>query len=538
MTEPNSRTPSASAVSRRSMLKLAAAGTLANAMNIESVFAQTKHEDVPKWEIFETTLHGPSEGNPFREVHLTAVFTLGNRAVSVEGFYDGGDSYKLRFMPDAEGEWSYQTTSSSELLNAKRGSFRSVSTPSGVHGPVSVRNTRHFAYADGTPFFPFGTTCYAWIHQSAALQQETLSSLKEAPFNKLRMCIFPKSYEYNHNEPDLYPFVRDEAGKSDFDRPNPAFFYHLEERINNLKDLNIEADLILFHPYDRWGYATMSSDQDDRYLRYVLARLSAHRNVWWSMANEFDLMKQKTVQDFDRLFHIVEQYDPASHLRSVHYSHTMYDYSRPWITHASLQTSQFEAGTEYLQTWKKPVVFDEVMYEGNLNRRWGNISGEEMAHRFWRGMMAGGYVTHGETLLSPTDAMEENNTPTLWWSHGGKLNGTSPKRIGFLRKLVEESVPDKHPKFTRTGLDAAESAYYLNISAVGLDGKSAAYILYYFDFHQPIWYEFPLPEGNFSAEIIDPWAMTVHSVPGSFRSKTKLRLAGIPYQAVRFRRLS
>jgi hypothetical protein len=152
--------------------------------------------------------------------------------------------------------------------------------------------------------------------------------------------------------------------------------------------------------------------------------------------------------------------------------------------------------------------------------------------------MAGGYVTHGETLLKPNDAMEENSTPTLWWSHGGKLNGTSPERIAFLRKLVEESVPAAHPKFARSGMDPTESPYYLNISAVGLDGKSADYILYYFDFHQPIWYEFPLPEGIFSAEMIDPWAMTVHAAPGSFRGKTKLTLAGIPYQAVRFRRLS
>ncbi len=41
-------------------------------------------------------------------------------------------------------------------------------------------------------------------------------------------------------------------------RPNPAFFAHLEQRIADLRALNIEADLILFHPYDRWGYATMS----------------------------------------------------------------------------------------------------------------------------------------------------------------------------------------------------------------------------------------------------------------------------------------
>ncbi|MCZ2151499.1 MAG: hypothetical protein LC126_27470 [Bryobacterales bacterium] len=35
-----------------------------------------------------------------------------------------------------------------------------------------------------------------------------------APFNKMRMCIFPKSYAFNENEPVYYPFERD-AGKSD-----------------------------------------------------------------------------------------------------------------------------------------------------------------------------------------------------------------------------------------------------------------------------------------------------------------------------------
>jgi len=517
------------------MLKLASAGTLTGMMVNDQAITQ-QHDAVPRWEIFEIILKGPSEGNLFREVRLSAVFSQGHRSIEVEGFYDGDGSYRVRFMPDTEGEWSYETTSSAPALNGKSGRFHCIAPTDKVHGPVAVRNTRHFAYADGTAYFPFGTTCYAWTHQSAALQQETLATLKTAPFNKLRMCVFPKSYEYNHNEPELYPFERNAAGKSDFDRLNPAFFRHLEERIKDLRELGIEADLILFHPYDRWGYATMSAEQDDRYLRYVLARLSSHRNIWWSMANEFDLMKAKTVQDFDRLFHIVERYDPYSHLRSIHYSKVMYDYSHPWVTHASLQTSQFDAGAEYLRSWQKPVVFDEVMYEGNLNRRWGNISGEEMARRFWLGILAGGYVTHGETLLKTSEAMDENVTPTLWWAHGGKLNGSSPERIGFLRRLVEESVPTDNPHFARAGLDANDSPYYLNVSAGGPDSKSIQYILYYLDFHQPIWYEFPLPEGTFTAEIIDPWAMTIKTLPGSFRGKTRLHLAGTPFQAVRFRR--
>ena len=39
-----------------------------------------------------------------------------------------------------------------------------------------------------------------------AVQEQTLETLKKAPFNKIRMCVFPKDYAYNENEPTL-PFL-------------------------------------------------------------------------------------------------------------------------------------------------------------------------------------------------------------------------------------------------------------------------------------------------------------------------------------------
>ena len=161
-----------------------------------------------------------------------------------------------------------------------------------------------------------------------------------------------------------------------------------------------------------------------------------------------------------------------------------------------------------------------------------------MARRFWLGVMAGCYVTHGETYLDADAAMDEATTPVLWWSHGGTLKGTSVARIGFLRKLVEATALHGGE---RTGLEAAAAPYYLNASsvAVSADGNSFATqdILYYMDFHQPIYYEFPLPEGSYSAEMLDPWGMTLTAVPGKFAGKTKLRLAGRAFQGVRFRRV-
>ncbi len=521
-------------VSRRNLLKLASATATAAALPRlrGEQLTGLRHGPVPLWECFEVALNGPSEGNPFVDVDLAATFTLDHREVRVRGFYDGDGTYRIRFMPDREGIWRYRTASNRRALDGQSGEFEATAARKGEHGPVGVCDTFHFAHADGTPFFPFGTTCYAWIHQSESLQEQTLATLKTAPFNKLRMLLFPKHYEYNHNEPPFYPFVRDADGKNDLTRFNPAFFAHLERRIADLRGLGIQADLILFHPYDRWGYATMPPEEDDRYLRYVLARLSAYSNIWWSLANEYDLMKSKTVQDFDRFFRIVEQDDPYGHLRSVHYSHTMYDYSRPWVTHASLQMYDFAAASGFRAAWRKPVCYDEVQYEGNLNSRWGNLSGDEMARRFWLGVINGCYVTHGETYLTNAAGFDVNATPTLWWSHGGTLHGSSPRQIAFLRGLLEEAMRPG----TRVGLQPAADAYYLNASAVSATTGQVQTLMYYFDYHQPIWYEFPLPEGTFTAEWIDPQEGTSKLLEGRFTGKAKLELSARPLQAVRFRR--
>jgi len=132
---------------------------------------------------------------------------------------------------------------------------------------------------------------------------------------KVRFCFFPKSCRYgNDTEPWSYPFVRS-GDQNDLSRPNYEFFRNFDRRVRQLRDMGIQADVILFHPYDKWGYAKMGRENDDRYLRYLIARLSAYRNVWWSMANEYDLMikkEEKTLADFDRFFQICRDEDPIS----------------------------------------------------------------------------------------------------------------------------------------------------------------------------------------------------------------------------------
>lgn len=451
---------------------------------------------VAKWGVFETSFAGPSTGNPFAEVTLDALFRQHGRTVRVPGFYDGDGVYKLRFMPDNPGAWSFVTRSNVAELDGQAGDLTVSEALPGVHGPVQVANTFHFAYADGTPYLPFGTTSYAWTHQPLSEQEKTLKTLANTRFNKMRMCVFPKDYPYNTN-PALFDVYEARAdGTLDFDRPNPEAFRHLEKQIAALADLGIEADVIIFHPYDRWGYMDMSEAQDYAYVAYLTARLSAYRNVWWSLANEYDfLLNTKPMHQWERYFHIIEENDPYGHLRSIHNGDPTanYDHRKPWVTHVCIQHWDVKRTLEWRKTYGKPIVNDEPEYEGDIVQTWGNLSAEELVHRYWITLMRGGYIGHGETYSHPEDL--------LWWAKGGELRGEAWKRIGFLRDLLEED-------FSK-GFEPLEKWLRFPDRISGARDGEVTYI--YFGEHKPIIWAVGLPkdDGNYQVDLIDTWNMTV-----------------------------
>ena len=225
----------------------------------------------------------------------------------------------------------------------------------------------HFAFEDGTAFIPFGTTVYALAHQEDALVEETLESLRSAPFNKVRMCVFPKHYDYNHNEPPCYAFEKGIDGAWNVNRPCIAFWQRFEKILDRIYDMEIQVDLILFHPYDRWGFADLSQRDNLIFLDYLLRRLAANPGCWWSLANEYDLCDEhKSLADWEEIEAYVANSDPYGHLLSNHNCFCFWDATRPNITHASLQTKGLTELPRWIAKYQKPVVIDECCYEGNL----------------------------------------------------------------------------------------------------------------------------------------------------------------------------
>lgn len=499
-----------------------------------------------QYECYELRLNGP-EPDDFVRVDVQGSFEMNGKEITVKGFYAGDSTYIVRYLPMESGVCRYRITGVVET----EGEITCEPAADGIHGMVRARDM-HFQYEDGTYFYPFGTTVYALMHQEDVLVEETMESLKAAPFNKVRFCVFPKHYDFNHNEPPVYAFEKKEDGSGwDVTRPCFAFWERLEKVLVQMGKIGIQADLILFHPYDRWGFAAMPQEDNLIYLDYLMRRLAAFPNVWWSLANEYDLCGAKSVKDWEEIEEYVAEQDAYHHLLSCHNCFKNWDFTRPNVTHASIQSKVLNKVSEWRRQYNKPVVIDECCYEGNIQHIWGSISGKEMTNRFWRVVTMGGYCTHGETFLDPDHEI-------LWWSRGGRLKGESSARIAFLRKIVEELPGPLEPAeswimkilhmsseekkrqmeqadhFVKAMLQMGEELADFTSSEFVYQGHCGedAYLTFY-DLRTCAEDVLELPESRrYRVELIDTWNITRTVLLENASGRTKLSLPGREGMAV------
>lgn len=101
--------------------------------------------------------------------------------------------------------------------------------------------------------------------------------------------------------------------------------------------------------------------------------------------------------------------------------------------------------------------------------------------------------------------------------------GESPERLAFLDRIVGEAPGGV--------LDPLPSDW-----DVPWGGVAGEYLIAYFGFNRPSFRSLVLPEGAFSAEVIDTWNMSVDRVPGVHRDSLRVELPARPYLAVRLQR--
>jgi len=241
---------------------------------------------VSLWAVFEVELRSERDySDPFADVVVSLTFTSpSGRESVVDGFYDGGRTWRARFCPDEVGRWSWRSSCSVEGdagLHGHEGTFECVpydgDNPLYAHGPIRVSEDRfHFVHADGTPFFWLADTAWNGALKSKPDDWELyLRTRREQRFTAIQFV----STQWRAADGDR---LGEKAyNETDPLRPNVAFFRRLDAKL-----AAVNAHGLVAAPIMLWAVGptdpgqALSEDDAARLMDYMVARWDAYHVVW------------------------------------------------------------------------------------------------------------------------------------------------------------------------------------------------------------------------------------------------------------------
>jgi len=325
---------------------------------------------VGQWERFELRLERQrTYADPYRDVMLDVCYTAPDgREIAFWGFYDGGSTWRARFMPDQVGTWSYSASFSDDQSD-RRGAFECI--PSDVPGMISSDedNPIWFGYKGGQHVLirslHVGDRFFADNYAEGA-RCAILDWAQEEGYNLLSIA----SHYLNRSEPG-----RGAGWLTPVLWPLDATEYRKVERL--LDDLS-DRRMMVF-PFA--GFFGRGSDfpvdhrDQELYIRYVLARLGPYWNILFNVSGPEPLLRKRSVlpgDEVNRLGKLIRSLDVFGHLLSVH-NRTGDDEFRDeaWPSYGVLQgpktTDLDELGDGLCASHHpaRPLYAQETLWSGN-----------------------------------------------------------------------------------------------------------------------------------------------------------------------------
>ncbi len=172
-------------------------------------------------------------------------------------------------MPDAEGEWAFDTSRNARSLagSPARSSARALPPSVTDRCACTTRST------SGTPTAR-GTCRSARPRMRGPTKQTSSRSRRcaRSPSRRSPSCGCASSPSRITTTPTSPSAIRSRARSTTGVGLRPGRTRRSGATWSGAspssRDLGIEADLILFHAYDRWGFSDMGRAADDRYVRY------------------------------------------------------------------------------------------------------------------------------------------------------------------------------------------------------------------------------------------------------------------------------
>jgi len=329
--------------------------------------------------------------NPYLDVSLNATFFGPTKTITINGFWDGGTTWKIRIAPTEVGTWSYITTSNDAQLNNKTGSFNVID--SGKKGFIIRDPLNKFAFkrANGENVLLMGDTNWNSMSDrsrtfSNSIFKQYINIRASQKFNFMRTYMVPfysatTDAHYNEGGPAFNPWNPDNI--------NPGYFQEADRRIlyanskGIIMHLVVGADQTLLTTFFGWGNGKM-----ERYIKYLTARYGAY-DIAWEGRTEFEEQGSTPpgyIALANQIGNWIEVYDPYDHIQSTHTLNSNNELGNElwldWIMHQSQNWSMIIGD----RVFNKPVMNEEFYYEaGGANPIYdaGSVIADTMRKGAW-----------------------------------------------------------------------------------------------------------------------------------------------------------
>lgn len=249
-------------------------------------------DQVGVWAKYEKQFEsGKSYENSLYDVkEFAAKFTSPTgRVKKINGFWDGGRDWKVRFCPDEKGTWTFETVCSdaqNKGLHGVKGSFECVANESrlDIHtkgGIIRPKGCYYLTHADGTPFF--FAACTAWNGALKSTEGEWVHYLKHRAGHGYNVIQFVTT-QWRGCDKDAEGQVAFEgSGKI---RINPDFYKRLDHKVDQINEHGLVAAPVLLWALPVAAGRELSPGyylpENEAILlaRYMVARYGGHHVIW------------------------------------------------------------------------------------------------------------------------------------------------------------------------------------------------------------------------------------------------------------------
>lgn len=352
------------------------------------------------WQRWEHALTSTGKyANPYADATLRVRYTgPDGRTLRAYGFWDGGDTFRIRCAFPIPGAWQWETECSDAAnagLHRQRGTVDVApyrgENPLYRRGFLKVSdNRRYLAYGDGTPFLWLGDTAWAVPLRASDAEWETYLADRVAKHFTLIQVAPAPEWAGETDRRGARPLADKTCGEW-----NPAFWQSFDNKIQRANEQGLAVLVVgLMEPVSRYPEPRAAC----LFARNLVARLFGNFVVFspsfdskfMPLADEVGLAARNASS-----VHLITQH-PGTPSKEPTPIWSVAYYDRPYLDIAGVQTGHNGGDRRrcahhaiewnlhlYRHEPHKPVINLEAMYDGRGENGWQAVDARSLAWRSW-----------------------------------------------------------------------------------------------------------------------------------------------------------